>query len=124
MPEKSDVEKLRELGIPEKHIGVRFIRAIENYFFDKKDGLDYRQEAMDFCIEKHIGFETTANNAFDFMKRYVAMRCPECRKEMTPGNGSGSGGASGRTYNCKKCKVEGHIRAPHGEMSFTFRGVK
>ncbi len=99
--------------------------TIEDYYFRDPGKDDYRQRAIDFSIEHQISVTTTQNNGFELMRRYIKVRCPQCRKNMQSGTGFGNGGGQTLHYNCP-CGVEFHLTIPlPGGINFTFKeGVK
>jgi predicted RNA-binding Zn-ribbon protein involved in translation (DUF1610 family) len=95
--------------------------VIENYFFERRYSKDYRKDSIDFMVKNRVDFHSSCNSGFDVMKRFVHVVCPVCGKNMSAGDGSGSGGTTSMQYKCEHCSVEVFITIPTEGFEVCFK---
>ena len=123
-----DVNKLREKYPTEVHNyqnndSINPARLFEHYYFNQpwsEEKKDYRDTAIDKCIEEKLSFESTDNNIFELCKRFVHVTCPICGSVL---EGSGGGGTCDNyhiDYRCK-CGFKASLNMHTEGISFEFK---
>jgi Zn finger protein HypA/HybF involved in hydrogenase expression len=119
----NDLKKQLNLTDEEINNCVNWVNLIEQHFFNGKTIDNYRNKAIDFCIENKIDFTVTQNNPFEMLDRFVRLVCPKCSQLMSVNKSSGGDTHTHHiTYRCPNCSIEGSLRidVPDG-MSFHFK---
>lgn len=59
------------------------LEVFESYYFNRKNnGMGYRDEALNRCIEERVNFSSTENNERNIMSKFIKITCPECNESM------------------------------------------
>lgn len=125
MKEVKTLNDLKErLNLSDAEVGdaVHWVKLIEYHFFNVDHTANYRNQAIDFCIENKIDFVVTQNNPYEMVTRFIGMKCPKCSSEMKLKSSGGDTHTHHIVCRCAKCGIEGSLRidVPDG-MSFHFR---
>lgn len=90
--------------------------------FNRKNCLgtskDFRNQAIDFVVEKKLPFQSEINCFYDLCKRFVKITCPYCNGETKVTDGGGSATSHSVTYRCNSCNAYATIHGPHDMLSF------
>lgn len=88
-------------------ISHEFDRRTANY---KKEALDYRERALNRCINRKVSFTSEGNSLHTFLKKYVRFICPCCDSTIQAGNGGGTADTWSANFECQSCKTAISLR--------------
>lgn len=115
-----DLEKIIPLN--KDDLEVDPVPVVENKFFYDKSKGDYREKTIEFLVREKIGFQTSFNIIFEFVRRYVRVVCPTCLKEdLKSGNGGGNSDSVSITFVCPRCKTEVYLSISHNGIGVDFK---
>jgi lysyl-tRNA synthetase class I len=124
--EYKDMEKRFPLETKQykENMNINSTRVFEDYYFNNDrpiDGKtkDYREKAIDKCIEEKVELNSTTNNLFNMSKRFIKMICPICGKDMEAKSGGGNSDSYTVNYKCE-CGTKGYIDLPMDGIWFNF----
>jgi DNA-directed RNA polymerase subunit RPC12/RpoP len=115
------VGDIYQLGLCRKTIDEATIDPTDLIRQDEfnRDGKgDYRERTIDRLVRERIGFHSDCNTLFNFMKRFVRIVCPYCKKTMEPHAASGNGETTTTGYVCPKCGATASISLPSTGIYF------
>lgn len=59
------------------------LEVFESYYFNRKNNdMDYRNKALNRCVEERVDFTLTENNERNIMSKFIKITCPECNESM------------------------------------------
>lgn len=92
---KIEINNNNQLGISSNDQEINALTLAESFYFNKQlrlSKLDYRQRALELCVNSRVEFNSTANNLWNITKQYLKTVCPYCGSDM--GQATNQGGSS------------------------------
>ena len=80
--------------------------AIDMFFGKTVNSKDYREEALDFLLDKRITFITDSNTSTTLFERIAKISCPKCLSECKMTSASGTSDSMTMNYRCPECDTE------------------
>ena len=99
------------------------LEVMENYYFGRHDIKNYRERAVDRCIDEKVDFSSTANNIYDMSKRFITIKCPVCKSNIVGQGGGGTNNNNHINFRCD-CKFEATLTLPDNGIEFKFKENK
>ncbi len=118
-------ELQKHIPIVEGDVEVDPTDTLEHHFFGKHySGVDYRDRAINFAIERRLPVTTTQNNGATLIERFVKVACPVCGADMARDGATGNGESLTTEFRCDHCGVAAELTIPTpGGITFIFRTV-
>ena len=118
------MEKRFPKEVSQYEIELNPTRVFEDYYFSNdriagNKSKDYREQAIDRCIEEKVSLNSTANNIFNMSKRFIKIICPICGKDMETKSTSGNSDTYTIRFICE-CNTKGYIDLPMDGIWFEF----
>ena len=109
-------EAVKALGVPERteQDDVNPLRVAINYEFARNahgDKRDYRERAIDRCVEHKVDFHSEQNTVYESATRFVAVKCPACGSMLNGTGGVGNFSFHSIDYRCD-CGVTVTLSVP------------
>ncbi len=96
------------------------IRYESDIAYNRRGGKDYRDLALDRCIDNKVSFTSETNSLRNFVRRVFDLpTCPSCGKTMKPGDSGGSATEQTFGFRCG-CGVTVSLRVQNDAMRVTF----